>query len=328
MKLGEALVKLGYVSEDDITETLSAQFGVPSINLSHFEIDPNVLKLVAPEVARKYNILPVNKTGRDDHDRDGGPDERVRHGRHQVHDGLQRRARRRLRDRAPAGDRPPLRRDARPRAQEGHGGDVGRRHGRHLARGRRGVRAGDDRPREARRRGRGSPRHPAREHHPDGRDQAQRVRHPHRAVRARVPRALPHRRHPLRGHEPASEAQGGDRLAHQDPREARHRREAAPAGRAHQDQDEARGQGQGARLPRLRAPDALRREDRLPPSRQGQPHARHDEAGVREGLPASLREGDPPSVGHGPRDRARPGRARRTRSTRRSRASTRPRRTS
>src|SRR5450759_2183401 len=63
MKLGESLVKLGYVSEDDITETLSAQFGVPSINLSHFEIDPNVLKLVPADVARKYNILPVNKTG-------------------------------------------------------------------------------------------------------------------------------------------------------------------------------------------------------------------------------------------------------------------------
>ena len=45
MKLGEALVKLGYITEDDITETLSAQFGVPSINLSHFEIDPAVLKL-------------------------------------------------------------------------------------------------------------------------------------------------------------------------------------------------------------------------------------------------------------------------------------------
>ncbi len=63
MKLGEALVKLGAVTEDDITETLSAQFGVPSINLSHFEIDPSVLKLVAADVARKYNILPVNKTG-------------------------------------------------------------------------------------------------------------------------------------------------------------------------------------------------------------------------------------------------------------------------
>jgi type IV pilus assembly protein PilB len=63
LKLGEALVKLNVVSEDDITETLSAQFGVPSINLTHFEIDPSVLKLVAADVARKYNILPVNKTG-------------------------------------------------------------------------------------------------------------------------------------------------------------------------------------------------------------------------------------------------------------------------
>jgi len=62
-KLGESLVKLGLVTEEDITETLSAQFGVPSINLSHFEIDANVLKLVPADVARKYNILPVNKTG-------------------------------------------------------------------------------------------------------------------------------------------------------------------------------------------------------------------------------------------------------------------------
>ncbi len=63
IKLGESLIRLGFVSEDDITETLSSQFGVPSINLTHFEIDPNVLKLVPADVARKYNILPVNKTG-------------------------------------------------------------------------------------------------------------------------------------------------------------------------------------------------------------------------------------------------------------------------
>jgi type IV pilus assembly protein PilB len=63
VKLGEVLVKMGLVTEEDITETLSAQFGVPSINLTHFEIDPGVLKLVAADVARKYNILPVNKTG-------------------------------------------------------------------------------------------------------------------------------------------------------------------------------------------------------------------------------------------------------------------------
>jgi len=62
-KLGETLIKLGFVSEEDITECLSQQFGVPSINLQHFEIDQSVIKLIPGDVARKYNILPVNKTG-------------------------------------------------------------------------------------------------------------------------------------------------------------------------------------------------------------------------------------------------------------------------
>jgi type IV pilus assembly protein PilB len=62
-KLGETLIKLGFVSEEDITECLSQQFGVPSINLDHFEIDGSVIKLINADVARKYNILPVNKTG-------------------------------------------------------------------------------------------------------------------------------------------------------------------------------------------------------------------------------------------------------------------------
>jgi type IV pilus assembly protein PilB len=62
-KLGETLIKLAFVSEEDITECLSQQFGVPSINLQHFEIDSSVIKLIPGDVARKYNILPVNKTG-------------------------------------------------------------------------------------------------------------------------------------------------------------------------------------------------------------------------------------------------------------------------
>ncbi len=62
-KLGEILQRLGYVSEDDIIECLSHQFGVPSINLRHFEIDPNVAKIIPVDLARKYNVIPVNKTG-------------------------------------------------------------------------------------------------------------------------------------------------------------------------------------------------------------------------------------------------------------------------
>src|SRR5512146_2934697 len=62
-KLGEALVRVGALSEAAITETLSQQFGVPSIDLASFEIDPSVIKIVPAEVARKYGVLPVNKTG-------------------------------------------------------------------------------------------------------------------------------------------------------------------------------------------------------------------------------------------------------------------------
>ena len=62
-KLGEVLQRLGYVTEDDIIECLSHQYGVPSINLRHFEIDPNVAKIVPVDLARKYNVVPVNKTG-------------------------------------------------------------------------------------------------------------------------------------------------------------------------------------------------------------------------------------------------------------------------
>ena len=62
-KLGSILIELGYVSEEDITEVLSQQFGVPAINLSNFEIDPEILKLVPAEVARKYKLIPVSRSG-------------------------------------------------------------------------------------------------------------------------------------------------------------------------------------------------------------------------------------------------------------------------
>src|SRR5258707_5168224 len=62
-KMGEALVRVGAVTENDITETRSQQFGVPSIDLANFEIGPGVIKIVPGDVARKYGVLPVNKTG-------------------------------------------------------------------------------------------------------------------------------------------------------------------------------------------------------------------------------------------------------------------------
>lgn len=62
-RLGFNLTKLGYIEESELTQFLSKQYGVPSINLSEFEIDPEVIKLVPQEVAEKHQVIPVNRAG-------------------------------------------------------------------------------------------------------------------------------------------------------------------------------------------------------------------------------------------------------------------------
>ena len=62
-KLGFNLIKLGFVKDDEITALLSKQYGVPSIALGQFEIDPAVLKLVPAETAQKYQIVPLSRAG-------------------------------------------------------------------------------------------------------------------------------------------------------------------------------------------------------------------------------------------------------------------------
>jgi type IV pilus assembly protein PilB len=62
-KLGFNLVKLGFVKDEEITALLSKQYGVPSINLAQFEIDPAVVKLIPAETAQKYQIVPLSRAG-------------------------------------------------------------------------------------------------------------------------------------------------------------------------------------------------------------------------------------------------------------------------
>src|SRR5919109_1209904 len=62
-RLGSVLVKLGFLSDEDVTNFLSRQYGVPAINLSYFEIDPTVVKLIPFETAKRYQILPLSRVG-------------------------------------------------------------------------------------------------------------------------------------------------------------------------------------------------------------------------------------------------------------------------
>ena len=62
-KLGSCLAKMGYITDDDITGVLSRQYGVPSINLKYYEIDPNVIKLIPQDTALRYQVVPLSRVG-------------------------------------------------------------------------------------------------------------------------------------------------------------------------------------------------------------------------------------------------------------------------
>ncbi|SEA81453.1 type IV pilus assembly protein PilB [Desulfuromusa kysingii] len=62
-RLGAALVKLGYVQEHDLASFLSKHYGVPSIDLAEFDVDPAIVSLVPAEVAQKYQLVPINRAG-------------------------------------------------------------------------------------------------------------------------------------------------------------------------------------------------------------------------------------------------------------------------
>ncbi|HKG46969.1 MAG TPA: type IV-A pilus assembly ATPase PilB [Pyrinomonadaceae bacterium] len=62
-RLGFNLVKLGLISDDMITAVLSRQYGIPSVNLDLFNIEPSVISLIPQEVAQKHSVLPLSRVG-------------------------------------------------------------------------------------------------------------------------------------------------------------------------------------------------------------------------------------------------------------------------
>jgi type IV pilus assembly protein PilB len=62
-RLSTNLTKLGFIKENELTNFLSKQYGVPSIDLTTFQIDPDVIRLIPEDVAEKHVIVPVNKVG-------------------------------------------------------------------------------------------------------------------------------------------------------------------------------------------------------------------------------------------------------------------------
>src|SRR5436189_2543884 len=64
MRLGYTLVKLGFVEETEISKMLARQYRMPAVDLSRFEVDPKILKLVPGDMASKGVVLPLKREGR------------------------------------------------------------------------------------------------------------------------------------------------------------------------------------------------------------------------------------------------------------------------
>jgi type IV pilus assembly protein PilB len=64
-KLGAILIELAFVKEDDVSRLLAQKLRLPHVNLFEPEISPEVIKLIKPETAKKYRVVPVKKEGKD-----------------------------------------------------------------------------------------------------------------------------------------------------------------------------------------------------------------------------------------------------------------------
>jgi type IV pilus assembly protein PilB len=64
MRLGYTLVKLGLVEETEISKMLARQYRMPAVDLSRFEVDAKILKLLPGDVAVKHTVLPLKREGR------------------------------------------------------------------------------------------------------------------------------------------------------------------------------------------------------------------------------------------------------------------------
>lgn len=61
MKLGEIIVKKGWVGLNEIIETLEVQLGFPRVDLSKYEINTNVVTLIPENIVKKYRLIAIDK---------------------------------------------------------------------------------------------------------------------------------------------------------------------------------------------------------------------------------------------------------------------------
>jgi len=62
-RLPATLIRLKFITEDELASFQSRQYGAPLIDLDEFEVDLNVVKLINAEVVQKYHLIPISRAG-------------------------------------------------------------------------------------------------------------------------------------------------------------------------------------------------------------------------------------------------------------------------
>ena len=62
-RLGQALLQLGYVKDQQLTQFVAKQYSLQTVDLTGLEIDPAVIKLLSKEMCEKHQVLPISRKG-------------------------------------------------------------------------------------------------------------------------------------------------------------------------------------------------------------------------------------------------------------------------
>jgi type IV pilus assembly protein PilB len=64
-KLGDILIEMGILSdEDELFEFIGRQLNIGALRLSDIELNPEVVKLIPLDIARKFNVIAISKLGK------------------------------------------------------------------------------------------------------------------------------------------------------------------------------------------------------------------------------------------------------------------------
>ncbi|HLQ97675.1 MAG TPA: ATPase, T2SS/T4P/T4SS family [Candidatus Dormibacteraeota bacterium] len=58
-KLGDALLREGFITEQQLIEVLEFQLGIPHINIYQYSINEDIVQLVPKNLAKRHNVMPI-----------------------------------------------------------------------------------------------------------------------------------------------------------------------------------------------------------------------------------------------------------------------------